>query len=184
MKRLSFLLLITLVVFSCKKNESKTDTLTTVDSSDSPIVNTQTPSLKEYTVAQLEEKLQSKNDTLYVTNFFATWCGPCIRELPHFTAHMKELEGKKVKFTFVSLDEKEEWETKVPEFVKEHGIAGHSYLIDGYALSPEFYSKEFKTWDGSSIPFTFFRQGEKTEEIIGMMTKERMQSVFDSFQID
>ena len=61
---------------------------------------------------------KQNNDTLYVTNFFATWCGPCVKEFPYFKAKIKEMEGQPVKFTFVSLDQRSDWDTVVHNFVQ------------------------------------------------------------------
>ena len=36
---------------------------------------------------------KKENDTLYVTNFFATWCPPCIKEIPHFKQQLAELKS-------------------------------------------------------------------------------------------
>ena len=122
------------------------------------------------------------NDTLYVTNFFATWCGPCMREMPHFKDKIKELESQPVKFTFVGLDPKEDWETKVKAFAEENNLSKHIVLVDGQKLTPEFFPKNFKQWDGGSIPFTFMRKGDKTDETIGMMSKEMLDEKINSFK--
>lgn len=176
------LLSLSLIAVSCNKTQ-KVESTDSIETTDSIAIIQNAGPLQERSAEEISSLLQTSNDTLYVTNFFATWCGPCIRELPHFVSHMKELDGKKVKFTFVSLDEKDVWNTKVPEFVAEHGISEHSVLLDGYNLEPDFYSKNFSTWDGSSIPFTLFKQGDKEEEVIGMMTGEHMQSMFASFDV-
>ena len=44
-----------------------------------------------------------KSRLLFV-DFWASWCGPCRKELQHLKALYKELEGKGVKFVSVSLD--------------------------------------------------------------------------------
>ena len=40
--------------------------------------------LKSYNFDGLQPFLNQKNDTLYVINFWATWCVPCVKELPIF----------------------------------------------------------------------------------------------------
>ncbi len=136
----------------------------------------------ELSPAQASEYLAAKqNDTLYVTNFFATWCGPCMREIPHFKEKMAELQGKPVKFTFISLDQKTDWPEAVKNFAEENNLSNNIVLLDGAQLAPEFFSTNFKQWDGGSIPFTFIRKGDKTDETVGMMSKEMLDEKINSF---
>ena len=88
---------------------------------------------------KVAELLKTKdNDTLYVTNFFATWCGPCMIEIPYFKTEMEKLKGEKVKFTFVSVDQPEDWNTKVKEFGNIQGLSSNIVLFDMGNASPEF----------------------------------------------
>ncbi len=135
----------------------------------------------ELSTVETSELLAKKNDTLYVTNFFATWCGPCVREIPHFREKIEETENQPVKITFVALDAKEDWTTKVKPFVEEHRIAENTVLVNPELLTPEFFPENFEKWDGASIPFTFMRKGNKTDETIGMMSKEMLDRKMASF---
>jgi hypothetical protein len=45
-----------------------------------------------------------------------------MKEIPHFKEKMEELKGKPVKFTFVSVDAKEDWNTAVSDFADEYDI--------------------------------------------------------------
>ena len=49
----------------------------------------------------LEKALVKENDTLYVINFWATWCAPCVKELPHFESYNNENSNKKIKVILV-----------------------------------------------------------------------------------
>ncbi|WBV60843.1 TlpA disulfide reductase family protein [Chryseobacterium camelliae] len=179
------IILSTLVLFalaSCKKESQKNDEA--VAATDS--ISTSEPSsaaapLKMLTLDKVSELLNKKNDTLYVTNFFATWCGPCVREIPHFKNKIEELKGKPVKITFVSLDQKEVWNTEVPRFVAEHGIQNHTVLVDGQLMDEYFFKNNFKQWTGNAIPFTFMRKGDETDETLGMITEEQLNEKINSF---
>jgi thiol-disulfide isomerase/thioredoxin len=170
------IILSTLVVFtlaSCKKENQKIEENTAASDS----ISTPAPvaaALKMVTPQQASEFLNKKNDTLYVTNFFATWCGPCVREIPHFKNKIQELNGKPVKITFVSLDQKEVWNSEVPRFVDEQGIRNQTVLLDGQLLDGNFFKNNFKQWDGGAIPFTFMRKGDKTDETLGMISEEQL----------
>lgn len=184
MKKIILCTVLFTTLFSCKKEAEKTEENTVV--SDSVVSTTPEPipvmaSLKSLTPQQTTDFLQTKNDTLYVTNFFATWCGPCVREIPHFKEKAEELKGQPVKITFVNLDAKEVWNTEVPSFVDQHGIRNQTILLDGALLDESFFKNNFKQWKGDAIPFTYMRKGEKTDEYLGMMTSELLNEKINSF---
>ena len=164
------------------KDNIQTDSITV------PKSNEPTEAVVPFKEIELSPEQTSKilakqsNDTLYVTNFFATWCGPCMREIPHFKEKMNELKSQPVKFTFVSLDEKADWSTKVKAFAEENNLSKNIVLVDGTKLTPEFFPANFKQWDGGSIPFTFMRKGDKTDETVGMMSAEMLREKLNSFK--
>ncbi|MBN8621991.1 MAG: redoxin domain-containing protein [Flavobacteriales bacterium] len=175
---------------ACKKDTKvaeNTDNIKT-DSITVPESNEPTEAVIPFKEIELSPEQTSKilakqsNDTLYVTNFFATWCGPCMREIPHFKEKMNELKSQPVKFTFVSLDEKADWSSKVKAFAEENNLSKNIVLVDGTKLTPEFFPANFKQWDGGSIPFTFMRKGDKTDETVGMMSAEMLNEKLNSFK--
>lgn len=185
MKKLIFSTFILAALFSCKKNETA-DRLE-IPEAPKQISNTAVKvpngNLAEINQSQLEAMLAPKNnDTIYVTNFFATWCGPCKMELPDFKEKMEELKGKPVKFTFVSLDAKEEWNTTVRDFAKEKELTEHILLFDAAAISPEYFKTITNTWDGGSIPFTVVKKGNRADETVGMLTRDALNAKLESFK--
>lgn len=188
MKNILVGLLILATVSSCKKETGVTKTsennIETDSASDQTAAATATPFKEiELSLEQTSEILAKKdNDTLYVTNFFATWCGPCMREIPHFKDKMQELNAQPVKFTFIGIDAREDWSTKVKNFAEENNLSKNIVLVDPEKLTPDFFPANFKQWDGGSIPFTFMRKGDKTDETIGMMSKELLDEKINSFK--
>ncbi len=182
MKKLVIYSVISLSFLACKKNDEKvaeteakdslTDNSLSLDtsSSDGKLI-----SLKELSPEKMSEVLKSNHsDTLYVTNFFATWCGPCMQEIPHFRKKMNELKNQPVKFTFVSLDNKSDWDTKVIDFADEYEINQNVILLDGTLLNQEFFKQNFQSWNGEAIPFTLIRKGDKSDETVGSMSEEML----------
>ena len=72
---------------------------------------------------------KQKNDTLYVVNFWATWCKPCVAEMPIFIEADKKYKTQKVKVLFVSLNSTKEL-PKVQLFVDNKNIQNPVYLLD------------------------------------------------------
>ena len=83
-------------------------------------------------VEDLKKMIPDSGDTLYIINFWATWCVPCVQEMPHFLALHKEITEKKLKarVLLVSLDYAEDYESKLLPFFKKHGLPGSTYLLD------------------------------------------------------
>jgi thiol-disulfide isomerase/thioredoxin len=59
------------------------------------------------------------DDKIYVINFWATWCGPCVEELPYFEKLAEETNSEEVEIVMVSLDFRRDVRTKLLKFVKE-----------------------------------------------------------------
>lgn len=183
MKKLFFSSVLFAALLSCKKNQNadqimEENTTENVENNNISAVG----NMKVVTPIQLSDLLSvKKNDTIYVTNFFATWCGPCMKEIPHFVKKIKELKDKPVKFTFVNVDAKEDWATSVSDFGDEYDLKKNIVLFDASAITPDYFTKITKTWDGGSIPFTIIKKGDKEIETVGMMSKEDLTTKLNSF---
>lgn len=177
MRKIAISALLVGVLSSCN-NDKKVIKSTPYKTTDSLVASTMDQSnvnIATYSTERVSQLVKPKqNDTVYVTNFWAAWCGPCVREIPHFKETMEELKGKPVKFTFVNLDDKSDWDSEVKPFAAEHGISANTVLLDISTLTGEFFKNNFKTWDGGSIPFTIIQKGDKTDETVGGISKETL----------
>lgn len=74
---------------------------------------------------------QFKGKYVYI-DLWASWCGPCVQEIPHLQALEKEFEGGNVVFVSISVDtNKEAWKSKVAAL----GLHGHQFVDAGGKLA-------------------------------------------------
>ncbi len=66
----------------------------------------------------------AENDTLYVINFWASWCAPCVAEIPSFLALHQKYAPQKVKVILVDCDFSRDLETKVKPFIRQKNLDG------------------------------------------------------------
>lgn len=67
-------------------------------------------------------KRASDKDTIYILNFWATWCAPCVKELPVFNNLYTKYADKSVKIILVSFDFKEAYPSSLQQFVRNKGL--------------------------------------------------------------
>ncbi len=79
---------------------------------------------------QLEPLLMQRNDTTYVVNFWATWCLPCVKEMPYFQQLHDSYAGKKVKVVLVSLDFVRQIETRLIPFIDKHNLTPEVLVLN------------------------------------------------------
>lgn len=79
---------------------------------------------------ELQQLRQLPHDTLYIVNFWATWCVPCVKELPYFEAASKQHKDQPVRVVLVSMDAAPDLEKRVKPFVQKHKITSEVMLLD------------------------------------------------------
>lgn len=122
----------------------------------------------------------SHPDTLYVVNFWATWCKPCIEELPSFDSLQAAHTQRPLKILLVSLDFKEDMETRVNPFLKRKKILAECVLLDE-TNGNDFIDLIHTGWSGA-IPATLFvRDRKKTivEKKLALTLLEKQISEFN-----
>lgn len=108
---------------------------------------------------ELETWINSQNDTTYVINFWATWCSPCVEELPHFEAMNEKYKNDKLRILLVSLDFRSELEKKVIPFVVKKNIRSAAFLLDETDAN-SYIDKVSPDWSGA-IPATLIVNSRK-----------------------
>ena len=126
--------------------------------------------LKEY-----QHMAIRNNDTLYVVNFWATWCKPCVHEMPYFEASNQKLKGQKVKFIFVSMNSAKESE-QVKGFINDKQLRSEVLLLN--AGNPNNWIDAIdSSWSGAIPATIMYRHGKKTFFYEGEFTQSQLDSV-------
>lgn len=129
----------------------------------------------------LIEALHKKNDTLYVVNFWATWCMPCVKELPYFVSTLKEMSGKPVRLVLVSLDTEDGLQTKVIPFLKRERFVAQHYLLNDNGRMNEWIPKFSADWDGAIPATALYKNGEQLRFTQGTLSRQELRSQIDTY---
>jgi len=117
--------------------------------------------VKPISLNQLEKMISQKGDSTIVVNFWATWCAPCIKELPYFEEAADKYRKDKVTVLLVSLDDPEDLSTRVIPFVNNRKVGLPVYLLNESDPN-DWIPKVSKEWTGS-IPATWIIHGKKRD---------------------
>lgn len=79
---------------------------------------------------QLTAWKNSDTDTVFVLNFWATWCAPCVAELPDFDKLTREYADKPVQVVLISTDFRRDVDKRLKPFVERNDIESHVVFID------------------------------------------------------
>ena len=104
---------------------------------------------------------QTQNDTTYVINFWATWCAPCVKELPYFEKLHQGMATQKIKVILVSLDFRKDLETKLKPFLAQKQFsASVAALVD--SRQAQWIDKVDPSWSGA-VPATLVYRGRQRQ---------------------
>ncbi|MDA0986096.1 MAG: TlpA disulfide reductase family protein [Bacteroidetes bacterium] len=155
MKLNKFILLflpIFLIAFNCNETTSKNSNLPTFFV---------TENSKKITFAEF-----AKDNVVFV-NFWATWCAPCIDEIPDIIQLSNEYKNKNVKFLGISIDEGSDAIQLVEEFKTQYKIP-YTIIID----KNQEIQKAFGGMRGIPTTFIIAKNGKITDKLLGLRSKE------------
>ena len=107
------------------------------------------------------------NGKVVVMNFWATWCVPCIQEIPSFNKLHQEYAGKGVAVVGVSMDD--EGAERVRPFLKKHPM---DYTV---ALGSDAVTKEFGL-DELPVTVIFDRSGKQIKRFAGFLKEDELKA--------
>ena len=174
-----FLILVLLFSWSCKdkavtvsdSNKAGETSLVAKDSLDY--------NLEVYDYQGLKPFLEAEDDKVHVVNFWATWCAPCIKELPYFEKMNKEYNKDDVEVLLVSLDFPKQYETKLIPYIIKNQLKSKVIAFndtDQNTWIPAIY----RDWSGA-IPATLIYKGNKRQFYEGSFTYEELQTELKQF---
>jgi len=144
---MKYYFLFAFIVFNSCKNETANNTLGQTLSYE--IIE---DTLEIYDFKGFEKLLNKQDNKVYVINFWATWCAPCIKELPHFEALNSKYKNQNVEVILVSLDFPHLYDSKLKPFIREHNLKSKVIALDDVDMNT-WIPKISEAWTGS-IPAT------------------------------
>jgi len=84
------------------------------------VVAANSQTIAKWKIEDVVNSYSAKNDTVYVVNFWATFCKPCIEEIPGFIRIVEKYKTQKVKLLLVSVDLPAFYPAKIAGFAKKN----------------------------------------------------------------
>jgi len=119
-----------------------------------------------------DQLLAQNKGNVVLINLWATWCKPCIKELPDLEKLHQKYQDQAIKVIAISIEDETKADTLVRPFWKKMELSMDNYLLQ--SDQPETFINHFdKIWLGM-VPtsYIFNQNGEKVETITGTLSYE------------
>lgn len=142
--------------------------------------DSENPVLKAVNYDELKSVIQKEDDKLYVVNFWATWCKPCVEELPHFMEVNETYKSDpNFKMILVSLDHSKALNNKVKRFIDAMKINVDVYLLDDNKRMNEWIPDIDESWSGAIPATVFYKNGKKVKFREFQLTQFELEDIIE-----
>lgn len=124
----------------------------------------------------LQNRIQKLRGKVVVVNFWATWCAPCMEELPDLARFYRNYRSKGVAFIGVSVDDPETADSDIPPVIRKHKVRYPIVVLDG---APNTFIEKFdKSWRGE-IPrfYLYSKSGKRLKAWSGKTSYEKLEAL-------
>lgn len=158
MKRLLYILTISFIFLSCDER---------------PIAH-----VEKIDQEGLKKVIQPDQDKIKVINFWATWCAPCVEEIPYFEDLGYRYQDQ-IEVILISLDEAQKIDEAVQPFLEENQIKSTVLLLDD-PYAAEWIPLVDEHWDGA-IPVTMIVSKDKKQFYNKALTEDELENAINTF---
>lgn len=133
--------------------------------------------VKGVDVAGLEALLDAAAGRVVVVNLWATWCVPCVAEMPELAEFYREHSRAEVAFFAVSLDDPKEMDGAVKKFMEDKELPFPAYVLTERDI--DAVSKALRQEIYGALPTTivYDRKGAVKKMWEGAITREELNVV-------
>lgn len=124
--------------------------------------------------------LSKTTDTLYIINFWATWCAPCIKEIPYFEEIGEMYKDENVKVFMVSLDFPDMVQNSLIPFMKKNNMKNEVLLLDDPDAN-RWIPLVDDEWTGA-IPATLVYDSKGRKFYKHSLSKDQLMSIVNEFR--
>lgn len=127
-------------------------------------------------------KLSDYKGKVVILDFWATWCPPCVKEIPHFNELTKDYAAKGLVVLGVSVDK--EGVAAVQKFKKKNEVAYRVAMVNDSTYKQ--YQSYLPEDERGGIPFTFVidKEGVIRQHYVGYRPKEIFEGVIKGLMTD
>lgn len=141
-------------VFSCQENTSKKTI------AENNTVEEQPYNLEVHNFDGIQQYLETSDNKTYVVNFWATWCAPCVKELPYFEELGTNFKDKDVEVILISLDFPQQYEAKLIPFIEKNKLQSKVVALND-PDSNSWIPKVSHAWTGALPATLIFNAKER-----------------------
>ncbi len=150
-----YILGLLLVSFGCNNSSKDNNAASFIDA------NVEAAVVPTYTFDEFEGLLYKNDDKTYVINFWATWCKPCVKELPYFESLKQNYKDDNLEVILVSLDFPEQVESRLIPFIKKRNLKSQVVLLDDPDAN-RWIPKVDQNWSGAIPATIIYKQEERS----------------------
>ena len=122
--------------------------------------------------------LEKENDTTYIVNYWATYCAPCVKEMPAFRKIEDDYASRPVKIILTSLDFGGNVLKRVRSFMERHGIRSQVVVLDDPDTN-SWIDQVSPQWSGA-LPATIIYNKHSRKFHEGIITYEELKNIIES----
>lgn len=128
---------------------------------------------------ELERLLLRETDTIYVINFWATWCSPCVAEIGHFEELHKSVADRKLQVILINLDFPRQIDERVKPFITENKLTAKVLNMQDLDYN-RWIPLVDSSWTGA-IPATLIFTKDKRRFIGTELGRDELFEAVDNF---